>query len=128
MLRACLLGVGLIAFASCSKGLPGLFGHWERVESGIDGMVYKKVKELPTGNHGFTIRKNGEFRENANAGWCGTPPIHYEQYDGQWEELTEQELAIEVGFWGGTHQYVMRLLAFEGDVLRIETIYMTNKG
>jgi len=51
---------------------------------------------------GISFGKNGKLIVRQNAGWCGTPPITYGNFDGTWEMLNDSTAQIEYEFWGGT--------------------------
>ncbi len=35
---------------------------------------------------GICFKSGNEFVERKNAGWCGTPPVSYANYDGTWTQ------------------------------------------
>lgn len=49
-----------------------------------------------------------EFKEEGvlvvvqNAGWCGTPPISYGNFDGTWLTNQEGHYELSYAYWGGT--------------------------
>jgi hypothetical protein len=122
----------LLMMVSCSKDMPdkdylventGIIGTW--VQKGTTGEVsiLERETSLDPASYGFVIRDDGEFIERKNAGWCGTPPITYDNFDGEWIALSDSLLDITVGFWGGTINYQMRIVTLNEDILKVRYLY-----
>ena len=62
--------------------------------------------------------------ERKNIGWCGTPPITYGNYDGNWQEQ-ESILNINTSYWGGSASYQWGVISDNNQlvVLRITEEY-----
>jgi hypothetical protein len=105
----------------------GIIGTW--VEEGYDQDVtlLERASGLDPSSYGFIISGDGIFTERKNAGWCGTPPIAYENFEGSWEALSDSLLEITVGYWGGTLTYQMRVVFLDGDHLGIRYLYADNR-
>lgn len=101
----------------------GIVGTW--VEVGQDGgrMWLSRSGELDPDRYGFTLRENGDFIEHKNAGWCGTPPITYAEYEGSWFAVSDSLLEVTVGYWGGTMTYQMRIVSLDEEQLSIRFLY-----
>ena len=53
--------------------------------------------------YGLSLFKDHSVLERKNSGWCGTPPISYADFEGNW--LFEHDtLRLNVDFWGGTSE------------------------
>jgi len=127
----------LVMMVSCAEEMSvaemlgdnsGIFGTW--VENGyIEEMaVLERAGALDGDSYGFTIREDGTFIERKNAGFCGTPPVTYANFDGEWVALSDSLLEITVGYWGGTINYQMRIVSLERDTLKIRYLYGENRA
>lgn len=105
-----------------------IVGTW--VEESLEDQVttLKRAEELAQDQYGFIIREDGTFTERKNAGWCGTPPISYDNFEGTWEALSDSLLDITVGYWGGTITYQMRIVSLDEQYLRIRYLYGENRA
>ncbi len=101
----------------------GIIGTW--IENGYeeDLTLLKHADILDPSKYGFTIADDGSFVERKNAGWCGTPPIAYENYDGSWVALSDSLIEITVAYWGGTMTYQMRIVSLNAGDLKIRYLY-----
>lgn len=106
----------------------GIVGTW--VEESREELVtmLERAERLDPDKYGFIIREDGVFIERKNAGWCATPPISYENFEGTWEALSDSLLEITVGYWGGTMTYQMRILSLDGQSLRIRYLYAEDRA
>ncbi len=84
-----------------------LYGAWISDTTENDIYVMKKSAGLDSNNYGFIFYSNGHFLNRSNAGWCGTPPISYKNYDGKWKARSDSMIHINVGYWGGDLEYNM---------------------
>lgn len=86
-----------------------------------------RAGDLSANGYGFIIKEDGSFIERKNAGWCGTPPISYDNFEGNWEALSDSLLDITVAYWGGTLTYQMRIFSLEEDKLGIRYLYTEDR-
>jgi len=121
---------------SCEKDLnesdalgenADLVGTW--VENGYEGdlTLLKRSNNLEESNYGFTIEEDGSFVERKNSGWCGTPPIAYDNFEGNWEALSDSLIEITVGYWGGIMTYQMRIVTLDEKDLKIRYLYSNDR-
>jgi len=105
----------------------GIIGTW--VEDGYedDLTLLNRANKLDPSKYGFTMEDNGSFIERKNAGWCGTPPITYDNFEGTWEALSDSLIEITVGYWGGTLTYQMRIVSLDAEDLRIRYLYSNDR-
>ena len=85
--------------------------------------ILKRSDEFQEDKYGFMIFSSGKFIERKNSGWCGTPPIAYANFEGEWEFVEDDILKIEVGFWGGVTEFKFRIVSVSFNELQIEYIY-----
>ncbi|MEN8157321.1 MAG: hypothetical protein ABFS10_10230 [Bacteroidota bacterium] len=128
----------IVVLGSCSDEMmnpeelgqnAGIVGTWvEEISVALnaadDGSaLYKRADEFDQEKPGFTINEDGTFIERKNAGWCATPPISYDNFEGTWVALSDSLLEITVGYWGGTLLYQMRIISVDQEKLRIRYLY-----
>lgn len=109
--------------------LDDIIGKWvyDYDEEGGTSTVYKKADEFEEDNHGIEFKPEGIFVQRQINGWCGTPPVVYENYAGTWSNSTDSILDIESEFWGGTHNYKLNIINVNSDNLRVKYIFPQNK-
>lgn len=125
----------LLAFTlliSCEENLTeadalgenaGIVGTW--VEKGYveDLLMLERTHDLDPDRYGFTINGDGTFLERKNSGWCGTPPIAYDNFEGTWEALSDSLIEVTVGYWGGVMTYQIRIVVLDQENLSIRYLY-----
>ena len=62
--------------------------------------TYSRASHIPDDTFGWTFNKDGTLMQRANAGFCGTPPITYADYQGDWT-ANDSIVDINIEFWGG---------------------------
>ena len=126
---------GFMAFTGCEEDgirvedVDGLRGTW--VRSGYEDSVRVMVKsdQLAENEYGFILGLGGRFTERKISGRCATPPVQYKNYEGWWEMKNDSIMKIEVGYWGGTMKYDLKIIFFEGDTLKVQYLYdESNEG
>lgn len=101
----------------------GIVGTWVEHMQDADRLWLNRSSSLDPERYGFTLKEDGEFIEHKNAGWCGTPPISYAEYEGTWLALSDSLLEVTVGYWGGTMTYQMRIVSLDEQQLAIRYLY-----
>jgi hypothetical protein len=106
----------------------GIVGTW--IEDGYRGdtLLLNRSGKLESDRYGFTIQEDGSFTEHKNAGWCGTPPITYDDFDGTWEAVSDSLLDITVAYWGGVMTYQIRIVSVDGRKLTIRYLYSVDRA
>lgn len=111
----------------------GIIGTWvEEVDISLpspgDGVtLLRRSENLDTDSYGFILHDDGSFTEHKNAGWCGTPPIAYDNFEGTWVPLSDTVLDITVGYWGGTLTYQMHIVSLDGNELGIRYLFSEDR-
>lgn len=96
-------------------------GTWIQSGNEENILVMKRASQLDEHKYGFIFFADGKFVERKNAGWCGTPPISYANYDGTWARESDELIDITVGYWGGEISYKMKIISLTINTLRLET-------
>lgn len=99
-----------------------LIGVWNYSEYSQNNSVYARQKDFIQ-NPGFKFNADGTLVERKNAGWCGTPPVTYADYDGTWTMLNDTVMQISDGYWGGTTTYKLDIESVTADSLKLNMIY-----
>lgn len=126
----------LVLFISCEKDLmnmealgdnTGIVGTWVEDEYKGDTLFLQRSGAFDKQKYGFTIHEDGAFTEHKNAGWCGTPPISYDSFEGTWEAVSDSLLDITVAYWGGVMTYQIRIVTLTPEELAIRYLYTENR-
>ncbi|GLB52570.1 hypothetical protein NBRC110019_16100 [Neptunitalea chrysea] len=116
------------AFMTAMKPAPKIeniiIGSWKYEYHGKDSITLTKVKHLKNNTPGIIFKSDGTLIKRQNIGWCGTPPITYGNFSGEWTKTSDVTLVISHTYWDGTiHKNWMlknasdkRLLFAESDV------------
>jgi hypothetical protein len=99
--------LSLVLF-SCTKnedlkdyGDSPLIGTWSSSFYENELTVYTRTPDFIESD-GIKFNADGTLIQRKNAGWCGTPPITYANYDGTWTKINDTIIEIKAGYWGGT--------------------------
>jgi hypothetical protein len=100
------LAVIIILVSSCSKDRiivdpdNPLLGTWIYDSYSDNAMIFTRSSSF-TDSHCYRFNDGGTMVERKNAGWCGTPPITYADYEGEWSIISDTLIRVTVGYWGG---------------------------
>lgn len=119
----------LAALISCTKETTNeldaksslVVGKWENPSYKNDTIIFTKAQEKKEYEYLIQFKTDGSLVERKNAGWCGTPPIAYADYDGNWE-MKDSIIKVLVGYWGGQAKYEWKLLSVDQNQLKILNI------
>ncbi|MCK5136318.1 MAG: hypothetical protein KAR19_11070 [Bacteroidales bacterium] len=137
IMKGVLFLITVLVLTSCEKSMnevemlganADIVGTW--IENGYedDVTLFERAEILDHLKYGFTINGDGTFVERKNIGWCGTPPITYDNFKGDWVALSDSLLEITVGYWGGTMTYQMRIVFLDQDSLGIRYLYAEDRA
>jgi hypothetical protein len=101
----------------------GIVGTWVVDGQKGDTILLQSRGGLDNEKYGFTINDDGSFIEMKNSGWCGTPPIAYDSFEGSWEAVSDSLLDITVAYWGGMMTYQIRIVSLDAEELAIRYLY-----
>ena len=126
----------MAVFISCEADLMNMealgenaeiVGTWVEDEYQGDTLFLDRSGAFDKAKYGFTIHEDGTFTEHKNAGWCGTPPITYDSFEGSWEAVSDSLLDITVGYWGGVMTYQMRIVYLDAEKLAVRYLYTEDR-
>lgn len=95
-----------------------LTGFWINPQATDTLITYERAGSLKENDYCFSFQSNGRFTERKNAGWCGTPPVVYSDFEGSWQK-NDSIVTISVAFWGGTAQYRWKIKTIDKERLTI---------
>lgn len=93
-----------------------LEGYWINGELADTIYAYQRADSLSGNQYCFGLETNGVFVENKNAGWCGTPPVYYQRFTGEWS-LNDSILTVSVPYWGGMSHYTWKIVNVDEETL-----------
>lgn len=119
----------IIILASCGKSqhpaLTDYMGFWAGGDTcGVEHYGFERVDVMPSDRYGFEIRSDGTLIENKNSGWCGTPPITYDRFNGVWEAVEEDLLSVKSDYWGGQLEMDWTIIHVDADSLVLDIKYL----
>ena len=124
-----LILISIILIVSCSictepKSASDIYSVWvDYKDDYANPRVLTLSNKLDENKYGFIIESDGTFIERKNAGWCGTPPIYYENFNGSWKYISDDVLEITVDFWGGIDTFKIEIVSIDEYELKINYIY-----
>lgn len=125
-MRVFLLSIAcLLILAACDKAEPFnniedkvLIGNWTHFGYEDSITIMSKSTKLPDNNYGFSFSSDGKFIERKNSGFCGTPPISYANYEGNWTSISDEFIDIVVDYWGGEISYKLEIMSIDETTLK----------
>jgi len=135
-MKRCVFLIVAVLLSSCEKSElaladlgsnSGIVGTWVEDTYMGDTLFLDRKGAFDKEKYGFTIHEDGSFTEHKNAGWCGTPPITYDSFEGSWEALSDSLLDITVAYWGGMMTYQIRIVSLDTEELAIRYLYEDNR-
>ncbi len=106
----------------------GIIGTWVQEGYEADMTLLKRAEALSDTTYGFSVKDDGTFIERKNAGWCATPPVTYDNFEGTWEAVSDSLLNITVGYWGGIMTYQIRIVSLDANSLKIRYLYAMERA
>ena len=104
-------------------------GYWINQKVNDTVYTYEKSTSLEENQYCFGFKEKGEFIERKNSGWCATPPIHYDDFNGIWT-MNDSIINIAVTFGGGMSFYKWKVTFLDHQklsLIHIESNYRENE-
>jgi hypothetical protein len=95
-----------------------LTGNWINPVAVDTLMKYERADTLKSNDYGFSFKEGQKFVERKNAGWCGTPPISYADFEGTWS-VNDSVISITVDYWGGVANYEWKIINIDNNFLTV---------
>lgn len=100
---------------------PVPVGKWSNLEYQENGIAMEKVNQLPENTYGYRFFSSGKLIHRANSGWCGTPPIVTNDYEGTWEREGDI-IRLESSYWGGRQRQEWKIIEENEGILKLEVL------
>ncbi len=123
------LVVALVLFSFSKekeKKRSDLLGYWTLGNYEVETTTYHHRPDFIEDKAGICFQENGKLLKRQNSGWCGTPPIHYKNYEGSWEQKTDSTILIRYKFWGGNAEEEWQITYLDEHVLKIKSLSYKN--
>jgi hypothetical protein len=126
-----ILAIALIAFIfsiSCSRDDffidPDnlIIGTWTYSENLDDILVFDRNNEF-INNQCFRFESDGTLTERANSGFCGTPPVSYADYRGNWIPVNDTLIMVRVDSWNGWTEFKLDIESLGPGHLKTRIVY-----
>lgn len=123
--------VSLLILISCQQNEEEIYidpnnpvlGSWSYpIYEDNNTITYERVSGIIADAYTCTLKNNGNFIEHKNAGWCGTPPISYADFTGNWYQENEK-IKINSEYWGGTFNLTWEIISVNDKNLQIKITY-----
>lgn len=100
-----------------------IIGFWSYPEYSEDNITtFKRVNGIVSDKYTCTLKNNGSFIEHKNAGWCGTPPIAFDDFEGSWHQ-NNNTISVSSTYWGGTQNYIWEIISLNDETLKVKITY-----
>lgn len=125
-----LLLIAVLFFTSCEKEPQTkvdasnlILGTW--VSDGyVDTLaILKRADAFAEDLSGIQFNADGTLVKRMNSGWCGTPPVSYENNKGSWTQRNDSIIEICCEFWGGVDEYEMKVVALNEKQLHYTYVF-----
>jgi hypothetical protein len=121
--------LSIVTLISCEKSdeqivadSDPLIGYWiNPVAIGNTTWKYEKADSLKGNNFGFALKSGKSFVERKIAGWCATPPVAFDDFDGTWTKHGSV-INITVDYWGGVTDYQWKIISIDNNSLVISKL------
>ncbi len=121
-----LLFIGLLS--GCSEKYDPqnpIEGTWvlDKGETISDEIIFSfhRAKKFEQDKPGYAFKPNGLLISRQNAGWCGTPPVSYEESPGAWSQ-DGNKVKLNGKFWGGTMATEFEISKLDGNQLEVKQV------
>ena len=117
--------LSVIAVLACEETIEpmadqsdNLIGSWVNPVPVDTCWRYERAYGLNNNDYGFAFQSDQVFVERKNAGFCGTPPITYANFEGTWAKK-DSIINISVEYWGGIADYQWKVISVNDQYLTI---------
>lgn len=100
-----------------------LIGTWNYAGYHNNVSIYARSLDF-SNNHCYRFNSDGTLVERNIAGFCATPPVSYDNYDGTWTILNDTLIQIHVEYFDGMRTHRLDINSVNRDSLKIEEVSM----
>ena len=125
---AIIILIFFIAIISCSKDEFTIdqdnliIGTWTYSGNQDDILIFNRNNEF-INNQCFRFESDGTLTERANSGFCGTPPISYADYRGNWVPVNDTLILVRVDSWNGLTEFKLDIEFVGPSRLKTRIVY-----
>ncbi len=83
--------------------------------------AYAKQRKITEGPC-FIFKKDGKFIIRKNAGWCGTPPISYANFEGTYSIHSDSSIIVKYTDWRGAIETEWKISSLSKKWLKIKSM------
>jgi len=98
-----------------------IIGVWVYKNYNDSSSEYKKKNSFDKNEPGIKFKRNGKLIKRQNVGWCGTPPITYDNFQGTWKITSDSTLTIRYKYWDGMAEEDLLIVELNNKKLIIES-------
>lgn len=118
----------VISWISCEKDAgPSiddsdlLLGYWSNRVVTDTLFRFERTGGLAKNIYGFQFKTGHSFVERKSAGFCGTPPVILNDYEGTWSRQ-DSLIDIEVPYWGGMEHDQWKIISLNSSSMTIAIV------
>lgn len=98
-----------------------ILGYWTNsITDDGNTFIFQRTSEFKN-DYGLYFGENFNYIERNNVGGCGTPPITYGDFKGDFD-LLDSNIIINVDFWGGEAKINWKLISVNDSLLTLERV------
>lgn len=102
-----------------------LIGLWIFIDEERLDKYFERKLMFDIDKPGIEFKEDGTLLKRQNIGWCSTPPITYDNYDGIWKISKDSILTINYKYWGGELQESWKVKKIDEEMLLVK--YLNHK-
>jgi len=98
-----------------------LIGYWVNPVYSGQEITFMRSNSFMSNEYGIYFKENMNLVERKNAGWCGTPPVSYDDFEGTWKQ-TANRLLLHLSYWGGWMDVEWQIVSLDEELLIVKVI------
>jgi len=135
-IRLFLLALLFTGLVSCDKNdsvsiteKQLLLGSWVSPVYQDNLITYTRSSELKDYAYGFSFGPDGKFIERTISGWCATPPVVYDNNNGNWSlSGIDKVIIVKVANWQGEAIYKWKIIKITENELKLQLLSKNFNG
>jgi hypothetical protein len=98
-----------------------LLGVWNYASQEANALVFTRSQEFSDG-YCYRFNADGTLIERNISGWCGTPPVSYTNYQGNWAMVNDTLIKVDVIYYDGKRNYMLDIESVNTNSLKLVLI------